>query len=315
MMPQDAKTIELRILNTSISVMVNDDNEAKILEITAYVKEKLEQLKQRNPATNMVKLAVLGCMNITEQLFDECQKNLEVTEKYDALDAEFAELSDELEKSKETCNIFMNETAALQAEQKDLQAKRQVLHAELIEKEDLIEKYQEQLQLDKLESAQCRKTMEDFQSEMQRLNAVIQEKDALLEQYWGQFKTAKQETEDVRIQMADLKAEQVQIEMRLNGKDDLLVQSREEMKKLEEEIDTFRKGMADFQAEKDALLAEKDAFLAERQAADAVLADNEVLQEKLLAAKQETEHCRKSVVDLQNQLFETQIELSKWKNK
>lgn len=68
-MSEQKKSIELRMLNNSFSV-VADGNEDYICEISSFVNQELNAILEKNPHTNHIRIAILGCMNIAEMLFN-----------------------------------------------------------------------------------------------------------------------------------------------------------------------------------------------------------------------------------------------------
>ena len=66
-MSENIKAMNFKILNTNISVMAGDDAE-HVRAIAADVSELLEGIRAKNPLSNHVQVAVIGCMNLAEEL-------------------------------------------------------------------------------------------------------------------------------------------------------------------------------------------------------------------------------------------------------
>lgn len=150
--------MELRILDTDFSLKAKG-NEEHIKVIADYVNSELEHVKTANPFTNHIRIAILGCMNITEKLLnaEEEIKNSEEA-KENGL-SEVNSVRDELETAKNLLAEEKNNYAVL-AEEKEL------LQKELDEKDDLLAQYREHLRQSKVESETSRKTILDLQNQL-----------------------------------------------------------------------------------------------------------------------------------------------------
>lgn len=150
--------IELRILDTDFSLKAKD-NEEQIKLIADYVNRELESVKAANPFTNHIRIAVLGCMNITEKLFaaqDETKmsenEKLKELGAIDLIKEELGEANILLEKEKTKTVIL--------AEEKEL------LQNEIDEQNELLNQYREHLRQSKVESEANRKTILDLQNQL-----------------------------------------------------------------------------------------------------------------------------------------------------
>jgi len=150
--------IELRILDTDFNLKATG-NEEHIRHISDYVNSELEQVKTANPFTNHIRIAILGCMNITEKLLnaEEAVKNSE-----EAKINEIGEINlvrEELDTTKNTLTEEKNKYAALLEE-------KELLQKEMDEKDDLLAQYREHLRQSKVESETSRKTILDLQNQL-----------------------------------------------------------------------------------------------------------------------------------------------------
>lgn len=150
--------MELRILDTDFSLKAKG-NEEHIKTIADYVNGELERVKAANPFTNHIRIAILGCMNITEKLLnaeEEIKKNEE--EKVSEL-SEVSSVREELETTKKLLTEEKNRYAALLEE-------KELLQKEMDEKDDLLAQYREHLRQGKVESETSRKTILDLQNQL-----------------------------------------------------------------------------------------------------------------------------------------------------
>lgn len=154
----DQAILELRILDTDFTLKVKE-NEDHIRHVADYVNAELDRVKAANPFTNHIRLAILGCMNITEKLFiaQEDAKNNE-QEKIKEI-GEISLVKEELI----TC------TAVLE-EEKDknviLLEEKELLQSDIAEKDELLNQYREHLRQSKIESETNRKTILDLQNQL-----------------------------------------------------------------------------------------------------------------------------------------------------
>lgn len=158
-MSENYKRIDSVILNTNISVTADDKNEAQIKEIILSVKRKLEELKERNPRTSAMQVAILGCMNLTEQVMEERNKNLDVKEMVAFLDERNLELEKEKNDAQDACKALMKQIDILQEQQKSHDD-------ELKQRDDLLNQYREKMQLAKQEVEYGRKAVVDLQNQL-----------------------------------------------------------------------------------------------------------------------------------------------------
>lgn len=156
-MPEQTK-IELRILDTDFILKVKD-NEEQIKLVSDYVNSELERLKTANPFTNHIRIAMLGCMNITEKFFNvqEEAKNSE--------QAKFKEIG-QITLVKEELDASTTLLAAEKAKNLILVEEKEILKSEIDEKNDLLNQYREHLRQSKIESETSRKTILDLQNQL-----------------------------------------------------------------------------------------------------------------------------------------------------
>ncbi len=150
--------IELKILDTEFNLKT-DGNEDHIAKVADYVKHELERVKTANPFTNHIRIAILGCMNITEKLMtaQETIKNAE-EQKIQEI-GEIDGFKEELKDAKSLIQAEQVKYATL--EQEKIQLKK-----ELAEKEELLTQYREHLRQGKAESETSRKTILDLQNQL-----------------------------------------------------------------------------------------------------------------------------------------------------
>ena len=77
----DNGTLQLHLLNTDIQVRAGDDEE-KIRQIEEYVQNELNTIKSKNQFANHIHIALLGCLNLAETLFDLNQQLEENTRNH-----------------------------------------------------------------------------------------------------------------------------------------------------------------------------------------------------------------------------------------
>jgi cell division protein ZapA len=154
----EKNVVELRILDTEFNLKAKDDID-HIRLIADYVNTELERIKDANPFTNHIRIAILGCMNITEKLFiaeDQVKNNLEEKIK------EMGEISTIKEKLSATEALLGDEkqkTDQIIKEKKELQK-------EIDEKNELLNQYREHLRQSKIDSETSRKTILDLQNQL-----------------------------------------------------------------------------------------------------------------------------------------------------
>ena len=76
-MTENKNTLNFKILNTNISVMAGDDAD-HVRDIAFDVSELLEGIRSKNPISNHVQVAVIGCMNLAEELRELKAENSEL---------------------------------------------------------------------------------------------------------------------------------------------------------------------------------------------------------------------------------------------
>lgn len=157
-MPEEKKVVELRILENDFSVKAGE-SEDYIREIATFVNDELTKVKERNPFTNHIRIAILGCMNITELLF-EAKKDVIIAERKQEEEANNINLvKEELKTAGEEINDLKESKLQLVEEKEQLQK-------EIEEKNELLNQYREHLKQAKIESESNRKAILDLQNQL-----------------------------------------------------------------------------------------------------------------------------------------------------
>lgn len=157
-MPEEKKVVELRILENDFSVKAGE-SEDYIREIATFVNDELTKVKERNPFTNHIRIAILGCMNITELLF-EAKKDVIIAERKQEEEANNINLvKEELKTAGEEINELKESKLQLVEEKEQLQK-------EIEEKNELLNQYREHLKQAKIESESNRKAILDLQNQL-----------------------------------------------------------------------------------------------------------------------------------------------------
>ena len=157
-MPEEKKVVELRILENDFSVKAGE-SEDYIREIATFVNDELTRVKERNPFTNHIRIAILGCMNITELLF-EAKKDVLIAERKQEEEANNINLvKEELKTAGEEINELKESKLQLVEEKEQLQK-------EIEEKNELLNQYPEHLKQAKIESESNRKAILDLQNQL-----------------------------------------------------------------------------------------------------------------------------------------------------
>jgi cell division protein ZapA len=157
-LPEEKKVVELRILENDFSVKAGE-SEDYIREIATFVNDELTKVKERNPFTNHIRIAILGCMNITELLF-EAKKDVIIAERKQEEEANNINLvKEELKTAGEEINELKESKLQLVEEKEQLQK-------EIEEKNELLNQYREHLKQAKIESESNRKAILDLQNQL-----------------------------------------------------------------------------------------------------------------------------------------------------
>lgn len=157
-MPEEKKVIELRILDNDFTVR-GSESETYIKEIAAFVDDELNKVKERSPFTNHIRIALLGCMNITEMLFDAKKEVVTAEEKQDEEKLKAQEIKVEVDKANDEINL-------LKQDKLELVEKKEELEKELEEKNELLNQYREHLKQAKAESEESRKQILNLQNQL-----------------------------------------------------------------------------------------------------------------------------------------------------
>lgn len=150
--------IELKILDTEFNLKTNG-NEEYIAKVADYVKRELERVKAANPFTNHIRIAILGCMNITEKLIT-AEENIKNAEEQ-----KIQEIG-EIEGFKEELKDAKDLIEAEQVKYATLRQERDKIKKECSEKEELLTQYREHLRQGKADSEANRKMILDLQNQL-----------------------------------------------------------------------------------------------------------------------------------------------------
>ena len=118
--------MELRILDTEFNLKAKG-NEEHIKHVSDYVNAELERVKAANPFSNHIRIAILGCMNITERLFNAEE---EVRNNEEAKAKEIGTIKQVKEELKKTNDMLTEEKAKYDS----LAEEKELLQKELDEK-------------------------------------------------------------------------------------------------------------------------------------------------------------------------------------
>lgn len=157
-MPNDKKSIEIKMLDNVFNVKV-DGNEDYIREISNFVNSELGKLDNGNPHVNKIHIALLGCMNITDLLF-QARDDVHAAEEKAEKNVEALEiLGDEVEGLKATI-------ARMKEEKLGIDQEKEVLRKEIEDKNELLNQYREHLKQAKVESETNRKSILSLQNKL-----------------------------------------------------------------------------------------------------------------------------------------------------
>ncbi len=317
----DNGTLQLHLLNTDIQVRAGDDEE-KIRQIEEYVQNELNTIKSKNQFANHIHIALLGCLNLAETLFDLNQQLEENTRNH----------SDELiyykniESKKNEEQKALNEVIQSKTEEIDnLKTKHKNELAEIYKQtndkiNELNESHSKELELLKQDKEASIKIINDEKDK--KIAELISENEARLQQL----------TSENDKMLEDLQKQLKEEYDRINQEKDTIILNVKEDKKNEIEQLTQEKDAIitrlrkERESELRSLHQEKDVKIEQLTNDNETLTNinvsmtkdldnkNELLnqyREKLKQSKDENDINRKSIIDLQNQLFENQIELAK----
>ena len=152
------KSIELRLLNNTFSVVAGE-NEAYIREISSFVNNQLNDILDKNPHTNPIRISLLGCMNIAEMLFETKREAVEIEKKQ-------REESKHMDVMAEKLQGTQNEVNTLKDTISDLEKDEKALNHVIAEKEELLNQYREHLKQAKQESESNRKSILELQNQL-----------------------------------------------------------------------------------------------------------------------------------------------------
>lgn len=164
-------TLQLKILDTEFTVKAETEAQKKhLIRIQDYVNDELTKLKEKNQFINHIRIAILGCMNITEELFDlqdrvsqiDDERKME-SEKYGALEEQVESLNQQLKEEKEESEETVSE---LVKQLEDLKQKQELLDKQINEKNELLNQYREKLTQSKNENDANRKSIIDLQNQL-----------------------------------------------------------------------------------------------------------------------------------------------------
>lgn len=157
-MPEEKRVIELRILDNDFAVKAGESEEY-IREIADFANNELKKVKERNPFTNSIRIAILGCMNITEMLFDAKKDVLIAEQKEEEAKKANTVIQDDLNAARKDIDVLKEEKLVLIEEKEQLQK-------EIEEKDELLNQYREHLKQAKTESETNRKAILDLQNQL-----------------------------------------------------------------------------------------------------------------------------------------------------
>lgn len=157
-MAEERNAIELRILDTDFHFKASE-TEDYVREVANFVNDELTKVKDRNPFTNHIRIAVLGCMNITEMLFEAKREVAEAEELKQKEVDKIAEIKNQV-------TIVEEEVAALKQEKVELIEKKEALEKEIEENNELLNQYREHLKQSKDECDDAKKQIMDLQNQL-----------------------------------------------------------------------------------------------------------------------------------------------------
>lgn len=157
-MSENKKTIELKLLGNAFSVIA-DNNEDYIREISSFVNNQLNTILEKNPHTNRMQIAILGCMNIAEMLFDAKREAVEAERAQHEEVKKTDAIAEKLQNAQNEINRLGDIIATFEQEKSQL-------NAEIAEKEELLNQYREHLKEAKQESESNRKSILGLQNQL-----------------------------------------------------------------------------------------------------------------------------------------------------
>jgi cell division protein ZapA len=168
---ENKNTLSLKILDTEFIVKAETDSEKdSLIRIEEYVNSELAKIKEHNQFINHIRIAILGCMNITEQLFNTQDQMSELSEERNQESARYQTLEDKvtaLDKEKnEQGREYDTKIDALKKQVADLQETHTQLDKQLNEKNELLNQYREKLKESKDENDANRKSILDLQNQL-----------------------------------------------------------------------------------------------------------------------------------------------------
>ncbi|NLN97879.1 MAG: cell division protein ZapA [Eubacteriaceae bacterium] len=157
-MSEQKNTTELKIFGINFHVKTGDNIE-EVLAIAEYVDKELNEVKEKNPYTNNMHIAILGAMNISERL-EQAQEKVDIVK---AAEEEAKSKISELEgiivgKNREIQNLQDQKRAVIN--------EKEELNQQLNDKEELLNQYRDHLKQSKSESENDRKTILDLQNQL-----------------------------------------------------------------------------------------------------------------------------------------------------
>ncbi len=168
---ENKNTLSLTILDTDFTVKAETDSEKDaLIRIEDYVNEELAKIKEHNQFINHIRIAILGCMNITEQLFKLQDRLQELDDERSQESARYQTLEDqvkELDESRtEQSREYETRISALKKQLADLQENQTQLDRQINEKNELLNQYREKLKQSKDENDANRKSILDLQNQL-----------------------------------------------------------------------------------------------------------------------------------------------------
>lgn len=170
-MADNKNTLSLKILDTDFTVKAETDKQKeKLKKIEAYVNDELTKIKGHHQFVNHIRIAILGCMNITEELFDLQAKVDQIEAERAKESSRFEGLEDQVTSLQKTIDDqkkdYEDQIAAQSAKLAEMQENQSLLERQLNEKNELLNQYREKLTQSKNENDANRKSIIDLQNQL-----------------------------------------------------------------------------------------------------------------------------------------------------
>lgn len=313
--------IQLHLLDTDIQVRAEKDQD-RIRQIEKFVQEELGKIKSKNQFANHIHIALLGCLNIAENLFDLTKqleddtrnhedeliyyKNIENTKnkEQEELNLIIEEKNDEINRLKSDHENKVNDINTKNSEAiNELNKKHEEeLNTLQKEKDNIIasinkEKDEKIAEITSTSESKYNKLLSDKNNEITNLkNSHQAEKEKISKEKDTIILNLKQDKEN---EIAQITQEKDAIITRLRKERESELRTLHQEKDLKiEQLTSDNDTLTNINVSMTKDLDNKNELLNQ-------------YREKLKQSKEENDINRKSILDLQNQLFENQIELAK----